>query len=95
MTPPFNLPAPGRRHTLYIDFLSLQSAVFLVNSRLTLFAATLFGFVRKELHLARALLLPKLRSQFAEFLNELSLERLWIFSSSTCVGLGYGSLCSP
>src|SRR5580698_1095026 len=45
--------------------------------------------------LAWALLLPKLRSQFAEFLNELSLERLWIFSSSTCVGLGYGSLCSP
>ena len=62
MTPPFNLPAPGRRHTLYIDFLSLQSAVFLVNSRLTLFAATRFGFIREELHLMRALLLPKLRS---------------------------------
>ena len=43
MTPPFNLPAPGRRHTLYVDFLSLQSAVFLVNSRLTLFTATHFG----------------------------------------------------
>ena len=39
MTPPFNLPAPGRRHTLYVDFLSSQSAVFLVNSRLTLFTA--------------------------------------------------------
>src|SRR3569832_549486 len=38
-----------------------------------------------------ALLLPKLRSQFAEFLNEPSLERLWILSSSTCVGLRYGS----
>ena len=44
MTPPFNLPAPGRRHTLYVDFLSSQSAVFLVNSRLTLFTATRFGF---------------------------------------------------
>ena len=65
MTPPFNLPAPGRRHTLYVDFLSSQSAVFLVNSRLTLFAATCFGFVREGLHLVRALLLPKLRSQFA------------------------------
>ena len=43
MTPPFNLPAPGRRHTLYVDFLSLQSAVFLVNSRLTLFTAAHFG----------------------------------------------------
>ena len=43
MTPPFNLPAPGRRHTLYVDFLSSQSAVFLVNSRLMLFTATHFG----------------------------------------------------
>ena len=50
MTPPFNLPAPGRRHTLYIDFLSLQSAVFLVNSRLTLFTATLPSFIREGLH---------------------------------------------
>ena len=36
------------------------------------------------------LLLPKLRSYFAEFLNESSLERLRILSSSTCVGLRYG-----
>ena len=39
-----------------------------------------------------ALLLPKLRSKFAEFLNECSLKRLRIFSSSTCVGLRYGHL---
>ena len=38
----------------------------------------------------RALLLPKLRSQFAEFLNEGSLARLRILSLPTCVGLGYG-----
>jgi hypothetical protein len=62
MTPPFNLPAPGRRHTLYVDFLSSQSAVFLVNSRLTLFAAAHFGIAREGLHLVWALLLPKLRS---------------------------------
>ena len=37
-----------------------------------------------------ALLLPKLRSQFAEFLNVDSIERLRIFSSPTCVGLRYG-----
>ena len=36
------------------------------------------------------LLIPKLRSNFAEFLNEGSLERLRILSSSTCVGLRYG-----
>ena len=42
------------------------------------------------LHLPRAYLLPKLRYQFAEFLNQSSLERLRILSSPTCVGLRYG-----
>ncbi len=37
-----------------------------------------------------ALLIPKLPSYFAEFLNECSLKRLRILSSSTCVGLRYG-----
>ena len=37
-----------------------------------------------------ALLLPKLRSYFAEFLSDGSLERLRIFISPTCVGLRYG-----
>ena len=37
-----------------------------------------------------ALFIPKLQSHFAEFLNEGSLERLRILSSSTCVGLRYG-----
>ena len=40
--------------------------------------------------LSRALLFPKLRSQFAEFLNNASPVRLRILSSSTCVGLRYG-----
>ena len=37
-------------------------------------------------------LLPKLRGQFAEFLNNASLAHLRILSSSTCVGLRYGPL---
>jgi len=36
------------------------------------------------------LLIPKLRSQFAEFLQHHSLKRLSIFYPSTCVGLRYG-----
>ena len=35
-------------------------------------------------------LLPKLRGQFAEFLNHSSLDRLSILYLTTCVGLGYG-----
>ena len=92
LTPPFNLPAPGRRQTLYVVLLTLQSPVFLVNSRLGLFSATPFGYVREEFYLMRAHLLPKLRWQFAEFLNKSSLTRLRILSQSTCVGLRYGHL---
>ena len=35
-------------------------------------------------------LLPKLRGDFAEFLNHSSLDRLGILYLTTCVGLGYG-----
>ena len=41
-------------------------------------------------HLPRAPLLPKLRGQFAEFLDHESLERLRLLASPTCVGLRYG-----
>jgi hypothetical protein len=36
------------------------------------------------------MLIPKLRMQFAEFLQHSSLKRLGILYQSTCVGLGYG-----
>src|SRR5690606_29689206 len=36
-------------------------------------------------------LLPKLRGQFAEFLQHRSLKRLGMLYQSTCVGFGYGS----
>ena len=42
--------------------------------------------------LSRALLLPKLRGQFAEFLNYPSPVGLRILFLSTCVGLRYGHL---
>ena len=42
--------------------------------------------------LTQAPLLPKLRGQYAEFLNNPSPVGLRILSSSTCVGLRYGRL---
>ena len=42
--------------------------------------------------LNRVTLIPKLRVQFAEFLQHSSLKRLGILYLSTCVGFGYG-LC--
>ena len=68
--------------------------MFLVNSRLDLFTAAPSRSSRKGFHNNEALLIPKLRSEFAEFLNEGSLERLRILSSPTCVGLRYGHLDS-
>ena len=38
----------------------------------------------------QAPLLPKLRGQFAEFLQHRSLKRLSMLYLPTCVGLGYG-----
>ena len=59
-----------------------QRPMFLLNSCVSLFSVTTFV----------APLLPKLRGHFAEFLNNTSPVGLWIFSSSTCVGLRYGHL---
>ena len=60
-----------------------QRPVFLLNSCLSLFSVTTLV----------APLIPKLRGHFAEFLNNTSPVGLWIFSSSTCVGLRYGLTC--
>jgi len=44
---------------------------------------------------APGLLLPKLRRQFAEFLDESSLARLRLLASLTCVGFRYGLPATP
>ena len=64
--------------------------MFLVNSRLGLFTATLSRFTSKLLHGTRVPLLPKLRGDFAEFLSESCLALLRIFFLPTCGGLRYG-----
>ena len=64
--------------------------MFLVNSRLALVSAASSSSGREVLHPTEAPLLPKLRGQFAEFLNQSSPDRLSILYLPTCVGLGYG-----
>ena len=64
--------------------------MFLVNSRLGLVTAAPSSSGCNILHFTGAILLPKLRNYFAEFLNQSSLARLGILYLSTCVGLGYG-----
>ena len=43
----------------------------------------------------RASLLPKLRDQYAEFLDHVSLVHLRLLASPTCVGLRYGHPAAP
>ena len=64
--------------------------MFLVNSRHGHFTATPSSSTSKSFHPNGAHLLPKLRCQVAEFLNDGYLERLRILTSPTCVGLRYG-----
>jgi hypothetical protein len=69
--------------------------VFLVNSRLNQFTAAPSGSTGKRLHPTRAPLLPKLRGDFAEFLNEGYLDHLSILYLPTCVGFGTGTCNLP
>jgi hypothetical protein len=69
--------------------------VFLVNSRFSQFTAALSGSTREELHPTRAPLIPKLRGDFAEFLNEGYLDHLSILYLPTCVGFGTGTRFLP
>jgi hypothetical protein len=90
ITPPFNLPALGRRQPLYVRFRVQQRPVFLVNSRLGLVTAAFISTHRRAAAPTKAPLLPKLRGQFAEFLSKGSLDRLGILYLPTSVGLRYG-----
>ena len=90
LTPPFNLPAPGRRQTLYVVFDLAEPCVFSKQSLLPLYCNSFTHARANRTHDSGAPLLPKLRGYFAEFLNEGSHLRLRIFSSPTCVGLRYG-----
>jgi hypothetical protein len=69
--------------------------VFLVNSRFSQFTAAPSGSTREELHPTGAPLIPKLRGDFAEFLNEGYLDHLSILYLPTCVGFGTGTRFLP
>ena len=90
LTPPLNLPAPGRRQCVYGALRGF--------ARTCVFAKQSLGPIRCDprQHASRggsppvASLLPKLRDQYAEFLDPVSLVHLRLLASPTCVGLRYG-----
>jgi hypothetical protein len=92
LTPPLNLPAPGRRQCVYGALCGL--------ARTCVFAKQSLGPILCDPPQRRARgpvpqgasLLPKLRDQYAEFLDPVSLVHLRLLASPTCVGLRYGHL---
>ena len=91
VTPPLNLPAPGRRQCLYVvlhDF--ADTCVFAKQSLGPILCGPLPLRPAWGLQVPRAPLLPKLRGHFAEFLLHSSLEHLRLLASPTCVRLRYG-----
>ena len=89
ITPFLDFTASSTRQSVYVGFSPLHRPVFLVNSRPGLFAAARLDPACAGLR--RAVHIPKLRTHFAEFLNDGSLERLRILSSPTSVGFGTGA----
>ena len=69
--------------------------MFLVNSRLDQFTAAPSASTCKRFQPTRASLLPKLRDDFAEFLNDGYLDHLSVLHLSTCVGFGTGAYNLP
>ena len=91
LTPPLNLPAPGRRQCLYVVLLDFaDTCVFAKQSLEPILCGPLRLTPAWGAQLPRAPLLPKLRGHFAEFLLHSSLEHLRLLASPTCVRLRYG-----
>jgi hypothetical protein len=81
---PSSLADTGQASDPILHFRILQSPVFLLNSRFSHFHDAINTFLR-------ALFIPKLQSQFAEFLQYCYLNHLSIHYQFTCVGFQYGT----
>src|SRR5215217_4461886 len=90
LTPPLNLPAPGRRQCVYGALRGLaRTCVFAKQSLGPILCGPPERGARGAVPRG-ASLLPKLRDHYAEFLDHVSLVHLRLLASPTCVGLRYG-----
>src|SRR5699024_7642425 len=90
LTGPLNLPAPGRRQSVYLNLIVFARTCVFNKQSLPSILCDHHQLPLQECSPVMAPLLPKLRGHFAEFLNHSSPERLSILYLTTCVGLGYG-----
>ena len=90
LTTPLNLPAPGRRQCVYVALRGFaRTCVFAKQSLGPIHCDRIQQLARSQ-QPNTAPLLPKLRGQYAEFLDHVSLVHLRLLASPTCVGLRYG-----
>ena len=95
LTSPLNLPEPGRRQCVYGALCGLaRTCVFAKQSLGPIHCGPAERSARGAVP-RRASLLPKLRDQYAEFLDHVSLVHLRLLASPTCVGFRYGHLPTP
>jgi hypothetical protein len=93
LTTPLNLPAPGRRQCVYVVLRDFAHTCVFAKQSLGPIHCDLNSQQPRRLQRRQALLLPKLRSHYAEFLDHVSLVHLRLLASPTCVGLRYGRPC--
>src|SRR3712207_5059729 len=95
LTPPLNLPAPGRRQCVYGALRGFaRTCVFAKQSLGPILCGSPERVARGHVP-EGASLLPKLRDHYAEFLDHVSLVHLRLLASPTCVGLRYGRSRAP
>ena len=93
LSPPLNLPAPGRRQCLYVVLLDFaDTCVFAKQSLGPILCDPLPLMRASRTQVPGVPLLPKLRGHFAEFLLHSSLEHLRLLASPTCVRFRYGHM---
>ena len=92
LTSPLNLPAPGRRQCVYGALRGLARTCVFAKQSLGPIRCDHSGPPPRGRSPGLASLLPKLRDQYAEFLDPVSLVHLRLLASPTCVGLRYGRL---
>src|SRR3954464_1159250 len=92
LTSPLNLPAPGRRQCVYGALCGLAHTCVFAKQSLGPIHCDLATRPPRRWLRSQASLLPKLRDQYAEFLDHVSLVHLRLLASPTCVGLRYGRL---
>jgi hypothetical protein len=90
LTPPLNLPAPGRRQCVYVALRGLARTCVFAKQSLGPIICDPWKHPARSRTPSRASLLPKLRDHYAEFLDHVSLVHLRLLASPTCVGLRYG-----